>query len=79
MISDSLGFIDSKDFSEALLKVCRGMEVPTVTVMRTLGVEFWLRNLRDHEILTAVLPINSMVLSKRPELTAHSHKKSSAS
>jgi len=79
MISDSLGFIDSKDFSEALLKVRRGMEVPTVTVMRTLGVEFWLRNLRDHEVLTAVSPINSMVLGKRPVLTAHSHKKSSAS
>jgi len=79
MISDSLGFIDSKDFAEALLKVGRGMEVPTVTVMRTLGVEFWLRNLREHEIVTAVSPINSMILSKRPVLTEHSHKKSSAS
>src|SRR5438132_4703180 len=46
MVSTSLGIVDSEHFSEALQKGRRGEEVPTITLMRTLFLEEWLRDLR---------------------------------
>jgi asparagine synthase (glutamine-hydrolysing) len=45
--SHSLGIVDTKDFSEALQKAALGQEVSMVLLMRTLGVESWLRSLRS--------------------------------
>jgi asparagine synthase (glutamine-hydrolysing) len=45
MVSSSLGIVDGEKFSEILQKARHGQEVPTVIVMRTLGIESWLRNL----------------------------------
>jgi len=46
MVSSSLGIIDSERLLEALQKGRRGEEVPTITLMRTISLEGWLRNLR---------------------------------
>jgi asparagine synthase (glutamine-hydrolysing) len=46
MVSNSIGIVDTEGICEALQKVRQGQEVPMVCLMRTLGIEFWLRNLR---------------------------------
>jgi len=42
-VSASLGIIDAPSFSESLRKARDGMVVPTITLMRTLSLESWLR------------------------------------
>jgi len=51
MVSGSLGIVDTKKFLEALQKARQGQEVSAVTIMRTLGIEFWLTNLNHRRIL----------------------------
>ncbi len=51
MISSSLEIIEATTFLEVLQKARHGQEVPTVTVMRTLGIESWLANLNHRRIL----------------------------
>ncbi len=46
MASSSLGIVDQERISEALQKARHGEEVPIVTLMRTIFVEEWLRDLR---------------------------------
>jgi asparagine synthase (glutamine-hydrolysing) len=45
MVASSLGIIDLRIFSEALELARRGFEVPMVPLLRTLGIESWLRRL----------------------------------
>ena len=49
MVSDSLGIIDSSEFCKSLRKGQQGQEIHIVTVMRTLGIEYWLRSLRNRK------------------------------
>src|ERR1700676_1996881 len=51
MISDSFGIVDAKGFSEVLQKARNGQEIPMVTLMRTLGIEAWLRGLQSFRML----------------------------
>jgi asparagine synthase (glutamine-hydrolysing) len=51
MLSSSLGIVDPERISEALHKVRRGEEVPTVTLKRTLLLEGWLKDLRAFGIM----------------------------
>jgi asparagine synthase (glutamine-hydrolysing) len=51
MVTSSLNVVAPDVFSEVLQKACQGQEVPTVMLMRTLGVEFWLRSVRNRGIL----------------------------
>jgi asparagine synthase (glutamine-hydrolysing) len=51
MLAESFGIVDSKTFLEALQAARNGNAIPTVTVMRTLSVELWLRRLRDQGVL----------------------------
>jgi asparagine synthase (glutamine-hydrolysing) len=44
MLMSSLGMTDSARFVEALQKIREGEDVPIVPLMRTLGIELWLRN-----------------------------------
>jgi asparagine synthase (glutamine-hydrolysing) len=41
--SGPLGIVDAKEFLEALQKACLGQAVSTVAILRTLGLERWLR------------------------------------
>jgi asparagine synthase (glutamine-hydrolysing) len=51
MLIGSLGIADSTRFVEALQKTRQGAEVPVVPLMRTLGMELWLRNLTARHVL----------------------------
>jgi asparagine synthase (glutamine-hydrolysing) len=54
MISSSLGVVDAGKFSEVLRKARDGQEVVIVTLMRTLRIEVWLRNLSNRGILVGM-------------------------
>lgn len=43
MLADSLGIFDSDAFAQALRNAREGREVPVVTLLRSLGIEVWLR------------------------------------
>jgi asparagine synthase (glutamine-hydrolysing) len=51
MLMSSLGIADSTRFVEALQKARQGIEVPIVSLMRTLGMELWLRSLPAWHVL----------------------------
>jgi len=51
LLISSLGIADSTIFVEAMLRIRQGADVPVVTIMRTLGIEIWLRNLTTMHVL----------------------------
>jgi len=51
MLSSSLGIIDATVFREALQKARYGEDTPIVLLLRTLEIEFWLRNLDRNGLL----------------------------
>jgi len=51
MLSHSLGIVDSERFSDALQSVRHGQELSVVLLMRTLGMELWLRALTRRNTL----------------------------
>jgi asparagine synthase (glutamine-hydrolysing) len=51
MLLCSLGIADSTRFVDTLQKIPHGSDVPIVPLMRTLGIELWLRNLTNMHIL----------------------------
>ena len=51
MVTNSLGFANQRTFLESLQKVRHNQEISAVSLMRTLHIEFWLRNLRRHGIV----------------------------
>ena len=61
MESGSLGIVDSGRLLEALQKGRRGEEVPTTTLMRTIFLEEWLRNLRSSGVI-------NLEITRKPEL-----------
>jgi asparagine synthase (glutamine-hydrolysing) len=75
MVGSSLGIVDETLFAETLEKACCGEEVPMTTLIRTLGVESWLRNLRTSRVVKD-LPADSsvFVVGKQSQLR-HTNKK----
>jgi len=59
MVSSSLGIVHPERISEALQKARPGEEVPIVTLMRTIFVEEWLRDLRALGIVNWIQPRNA--------------------
>jgi asparagine synthase (glutamine-hydrolysing) len=51
MLMRSLGIVDSAIFTEALQKMRQGADVPVIPLMRTVGIELWLRNLTTRRVL----------------------------
>jgi asparagine synthase (glutamine-hydrolysing) len=51
MLVTPLGIADSTRFVESLQKARQGADVPLVTIMRTLSIELWLRNLATQHVL----------------------------
>lgn len=52
MLSASLGIVDGKCFSQVLQRAHQGIEVPMVTLIRTVGIELWLRHINDNQLLS---------------------------
>jgi hypothetical protein len=57
MFSSSLGIVEAKEFLEVLRKARHGQRVPTVTVLRTLGMETWLQKLGDSKVLSVTASV----------------------
>ena len=55
LISNSLGIVDWRSFSDVLQKARHGHDVPTVTLMRTVGLERWLQKLSDSKLVSATV------------------------
>ena len=53
LLSSSLGFLNPMAFSAALQTGQHGKEIPIVLLLRAVGMEFWLRNLRDFGLVAA--------------------------
>jgi len=53
MATNSSGITEGERLLEVLQKARRGEEIPAVMLMRTLGIEFWLRNLEASSVLLA--------------------------
>jgi asparagine synthase (glutamine-hydrolysing) len=53
MVSSELGIVDTGSFLSVLQQVRNGMDVPIVSVMRTLELELWLRHLMARKIVLA--------------------------
>jgi len=51
MVSCSLGIVEFNALSETLRNARHGQEIPIVTLIRTLAVESWLRNLANSSLL----------------------------
>jgi asparagine synthase (glutamine-hydrolysing) len=51
MVTNELGIVDSNHFANALRNAQAGMGVSVVTLLRTLLVESWLRNLQAHTVV----------------------------
>jgi asparagine synthase (glutamine-hydrolysing) len=51
LLMSSLGITDPTHFVKALQNIRQGADIPMVTVMRTLGMELWLRNLAGSHVL----------------------------
>jgi asparagine synthase (glutamine-hydrolysing) len=47
MVIGSLGIIDQSIFAESTERARRGEEIPVVTMMRTLAIEYWLCHLKN--------------------------------
>ncbi len=56
LLTTSLGITDSTRFVEALHQIRQGAEVPMVTLMRTLGIELWLRSLTAKHVFHHAAP-----------------------
>jgi asparagine synthase (glutamine-hydrolysing) len=50
MVTESMGIIDSRFFARTLQDVLAGQEIAIVPLMRTIAVEYWLRNLSERTI-----------------------------
>jgi hypothetical protein len=61
MLTHVLGIIDAPIFCEAVQMARQGLEVPMVPVLRTFGLEFWLKGIRDFGIEARVtgLPVQA--------------------
>jgi asparagine synthase (glutamine-hydrolysing) len=51
MVADSFGIVLSGPFRQALQKAREGKETAVMPILRTLSLEFWLRNLVEHSVL----------------------------
>ena len=56
MITAELGLVNPQIFGETLESARNGKEVPIISLMRTLAVEVWLRNLYGRDILARRIP-----------------------
>jgi asparagine synthase (glutamine-hydrolysing) len=51
MVSSLLGIVQPQGFEQSLRNIHHGQEAPIIPLLRTVTLEAWLRNVRDHRIL----------------------------
>jgi asparagine synthase (glutamine-hydrolysing) len=70
LVGCTFGFFDRVAISEAFERARQGHVVPVVTLIRTLGIEFWLRGLAERGVLretSAIFAQHSSLASSRVE------------
>jgi len=75
MLLASIGIVDAARFQQVTHSAILGKETPVVSIMRTLTIEFWLRNLGTWNAPVAwnnEEPFESSDTSQRTETTSHS-------
>lgn len=50
MVASSIGIVNARSFRDSLQKARDGEEIPLLPLMRTLDIEFWLRNLSRNRV-----------------------------
>lgn len=53
LLCAQIGIVESEKFLHVLQRARHGIEAPVIRIMRTLGLEFWLRTLEEHRLLDA--------------------------
>lgn len=66
-ISSSLGYINCSRFKETLQAVRNGKEVPLVRLLRTISLEFWLRDLVTRRLLESASSLSAVGLEETLE------------
>ncbi len=46
LVTESLGFVDAASFAKAFDNACHGEEVAVIPMLRTIGLEHWMRHMR---------------------------------
>ncbi len=73
MITEELGIVDRKAFLSAMERARRGLAVPMVSLICTLQIEFWLRQIIESKFLVAStsVPLKPRMLtrSREPQTT----------
>ncbi len=71
MICSLLGIVEAKTFLEALQKARHGQEVPMVPLLRTVGLELWLRNLEHHKLSSNPAAVRGTFFLRNKEEAVH--------
>lgn len=81
MVASSIGIVNAAAFRDSLQKARNGEEIPILPLMRTLEIEFWLRNLRRNGLLmTHSAPRSTgRLINRASDRIARPLRKSSAS
>jgi asparagine synthase (glutamine-hydrolysing) len=67
IVGSSVGIIHPGRFAKALQKACCNEDVPIESLKRTLTLEFWLRHLTIHGVLTSSVSTKRQEISSSPE------------
>jgi asparagine synthase (glutamine-hydrolysing) len=51
LVTSHLGIVDAGAFAGVMQKARQGIEVPMVTLLRTLNIEFWLRSMIERNVI----------------------------
>lgn len=81
MLASSIGIVNAAAFRNSLQKARNGEEVPILPLMRTLDIEFWLRNLSQNGLLVTDSTSRTMgrLINRATDRIAGPLEKSSAS
>ncbi len=81
MVASSIGIVNASSFRDSLQKARNGEEVPILPLMRTLEIEFWLRNLSQNGLLMthSLSRTTGRLLNRATDRIAGRLEKSSAS
>jgi len=69
-LSSRMGYINNRQFLEALAAFRDGKEIHTIRMLKTISLEFWLRDLRSRNLINALSPDEPRRRQSVPRLIA---------
>jgi len=70
LLSDSMEIVDARALARSIEELRRGLDAPTVLLMRTLTMESWLRNLNEGGLLDHLQHSHAAVGTGKQNVTA---------